>query len=80
MKTIFIIVAILASIPLYARNNIKEILSSIEENNTTLKTLREEVKAQHLGNRTGIYLANPELEFNSRECRQPERFQCQTDV
>lgn len=37
MKTIFIIVAILASIPLYARNNIKEILSSIEENNTTLK-------------------------------------------
>lgn len=64
MKTIFIIVAILASIPLYARNNIKEILSSIEENNTTLKTLREEVKAQHLGNRTGIYLANPELEFN----------------
>ena len=31
MKTIFIIVAILASIPLYARNNIKEILSSIEE-------------------------------------------------
>lgn len=54
----------MASTPLYARNNIKEILSSIEENNTTLKTLREEVKAQQLGNRTGIYLADPELEFN----------------
>lgn len=54
----------MASIPLYARNNIKEILSSIEENNTTLKTLREEVKAQQLGNRTGIYLPNPEVEFN----------------
>lgn len=64
MRTIIIIAAILAGLPLYARNNIKEILFSIEENNTTLKTLREEVKAQQLGNRTGIYLPNPELEFN----------------
>ena len=39
------------------------ILKEIETNSTTLGALREEMEAQKLGNRTGIFLANPEVEF-----------------
>ena len=49
---------------LMAQNNIEQVLIAIEQNNTALKTLREEVKAQQLGNRTGIFLSAPEVEFN----------------
>ncbi len=56
--------AITASISLFAQNNIESALSSIEQNNTTLKALRESSDAQKLGNRTGIFLANPEVGFN----------------
>ncbi|WP_071145314.1 TolC family protein [Bacteroides ihuae] len=63
---IIIFVALLASVSLSAqnRNSIKDVLTSIEENNTTLKTLREDVKVLSLENRTGIFLSNPELEFS----------------
>lgn len=63
MKTIIMIAALLASISLAARENINSILSSIEENNTTLKALKEETKAQKLGNKTGIYLSDPDVAF-----------------
>jgi Outer membrane protein len=39
------------------------VLKEIEINSTTLGALREEMEAQKLGNRTGIFLANPEVEF-----------------
>lgn len=63
---IFIIstLIILANISLFARNNIHTVLVSIEENNTTLKSLRESVEAQKLENRTGITLSDPEMGFN----------------
>lgn len=63
---IFIIstLIILANISLFARNNIHTVLVSIEENNTTLKSLRESVEAQKLENRTGITLIDPEVGFN----------------
>lgn len=63
-KRIIVVAFIAASLPLFAQNDMMNVLSSIEENNTTLKTLREEVKAQKLGNKTGIYLPNPDVEFN----------------
>ena len=63
MKTIIMIAALLASVSLAARENINSILSSIEENNTTLKALKEETKAQKLGNKTGIYLSDPDVAF-----------------
>lgn len=63
MKTIIIIVALLASVSLAAQENISGILSSIEENNTTLKALKEETKVQKLGNKTGIYLSDPGVSF-----------------
>lgn len=65
MKTIIIsILALFGSISLYAQNNINSVLTSIEENNTTLKALRETAESQKLENRTGIYLSNPEVGFN----------------
>ena len=39
------------------------VLREVEANSTTLGALREEMEAQKLGNRTGIFLANPEVEF-----------------
>lgn len=41
-----------------------EILAEIENNNTTLKALRQEIEARRLGNRTGIFLPDPEAQFN----------------
>jgi outer membrane protein TolC len=65
MRTIIIIIlAILANCSLFAQNNINTVLASIEENNTTLKALRESVEVQKLENRTDIYLTNPEVGFN----------------
>jgi hypothetical protein len=54
MRTIILIMALLASVSLVAQENIDSILFSIEENNSTLKALREETNAQKLGNKTGI--------------------------
>jgi outer membrane protein TolC len=53
-----------AGITLNAQNNINPVLSSIEENNTTLKALREQVEADKLQNKTGIFLDDPEVGFN----------------
>lgn len=53
MRTIILIMVLLASVSLVAQENIDSILFSIEENNSTLKALREETNAQKLGNKTG---------------------------
>ena len=36
----------------------------IEKNNTTLSALRKNTEAEKVGNKTGIYLQNPEVEFH----------------
>lgn len=65
MKTIIITMLVLfAGITLNAQNNINPVLSSIEENNTTLKALREQAEADKLQNKTGIFLDDPEVGFN----------------
>jgi outer membrane protein TolC len=48
----------------FAQNSIEEVLNSVEQNNTTLKALKDNIEAQKLENKTGIYLPNPEVEFN----------------
>lgn len=40
------------------------VLQEIEANNTTLNVLKERAETEKLANRTGIYLSNPEVEFN----------------
>ena len=65
MRTIIITMLVLfAGITLNAQNNINPVLSSIEENNTTLKALRKQVEADRLQNKTGIFLDDPEVGFN----------------
>ena len=52
------------SLSLYSQNSIDSVLVQIERNNATLSVLRKQVDAQKLANKTGIYIQNPELEFN----------------
>lgn len=58
------IVLLFWPISMFAQNNVDKVLSQIEKNNTTLSALRKSVDAQKVGNRTGLFLKNPEIEFN----------------
>ena len=63
----FYLVILLISISFVAwsqTSSIESVLSAIEENNLTLKTLRESNKAQKYANKEDITLPNPEVEFN----------------
>jgi outer membrane protein, heavy metal efflux system len=65
MKSIILsFVAIWLFPGLFAQNSITDILTEIEKNNTTLSALRKGADAELIGNRTGIYLQNPEVAFN----------------
>ncbi|MFV0545862.1 MAG: TolC family protein [Bacteroides sp.] len=63
-KIILTLIAIVATSSLFAQNSIDELLNTIEQNNTTLKALRESADAQKLGQRTGLSLPDPEIGFN----------------
>ncbi len=64
----YIILAIISLLAgnssLFAQNTVDSVLVEIEKNNTTLSALQKRAEANKLGNKTGIYLANPEVEFN----------------
>ncbi|MDR1347935.1 MAG: TolC family protein [Prevotellaceae bacterium] len=47
-----------------AQNEYEQVLQQIETNSATLNALRLEAEAKKANNRTGIYLSNPEIEFN----------------
>ncbi len=66
MKRHIIILALITAIcpKLFSQNNIDEILSAVVKNNTKLSALRKKVEAEKIGNKTNIYLQNPEIEFN----------------
>ena len=66
MNTFIKIVTVLLFLPvsLFAQNNVDKVLSQIEKNNTTLSALRKSADAQKIGNKTGVFLKNPEVEFN----------------
>ncbi len=49
---------------LLAQNAIDSVLDQIERNSTTLSVLKERAEADKIGNKTGIYFTNPEVEFN----------------
>lgn len=65
MKRIIYIVILLTVITstASAQAPIEKALQSIEANNTTLKAYREQANANKIGNKTGINMANPEVEF-----------------
>lgn len=63
-KLIYILLfSVLFSVNGLAQNSFEEILRSIEANNTTLKAYREQANASKIANKTGINMANPEVEF-----------------
>lgn len=65
MKHLLIVISIgLFSHALYAQNTIERILADVEQNNTTLGAARKQVDARKIGNKTDIYLQNPEATFN----------------
>ena len=65
MKHIIIIISIISiTYNLHSQNSIENVLAEIEINNTMLSALRRTVEAQKLGNKTGNYLQNPEVEFH----------------
>ena len=61
---IALIITIVFSSNLFSQNNIDSILSGIEKNSTRLSALRKSAESEKIGNKTGIYLQNPEFEFN----------------
>jgi len=64
-KIIIALISIISlNISLFAQNSIEYVLNEIEKNNTTLLAFKQSVEANTLGNKTGIYLQNPEIEFN----------------
>ena len=58
-----IIMAVMTAAALHAQNKIADVLNVIEQNNTTLKVLAEEMKTQKTGNRTDMTLPDPEIGF-----------------
>ena len=65
MKRIILIICISAlSVHLFAQNTVDQVLTEVEKNNTTLIAIRKSVDAEKIGNKTGIFLQNPEVAFN----------------
>ena len=63
-NTIFILISLLIFSPdLFSQSSIDKILTDVENNNTTLSAFRKSVDAAKTGNKTGIWLQNPEVEF-----------------
>ncbi|NLO72315.1 MAG: TolC family protein [Porphyromonadaceae bacterium] len=65
MKKIFLyFITPLIPLSIFAQRGYEEILKEISVNNTSLIALREQIEAEKIGNKTGIFLPNPEVEFN----------------
>lgn len=64
MKTILTITLCAAALSVAAQGEVDTALREVEANSATLRALREQAEAQKLGNQTGIYLANPEVEYS----------------
>ncbi|MDR2948904.1 MAG: TolC family protein [Prevotella sp.] len=63
MKRIIYILLFLLAINVQAQDSFNNVIREIEANNTTLKAYREKANADKIGNKTGINMANPEVEF-----------------
>ncbi|MDR2814643.1 MAG: TolC family protein [Prevotellaceae bacterium] len=65
MKILFITIAFcVVSFSVAAQSEVETTLREVEANSATLRALREQAEARKLGNKTGIYLANPEVEYS----------------
>ena len=66
MKRLIILLSIilLPGANLFSQNSIDKVVDEVLKNNTTLSALRKNADSELLGNKTGIYLKNPEFAFN----------------
>jgi len=65
MKTrIITVIAFMGCFSLYGQNTIDKVLAEVERNNTGIMALRKKTEAEKIGNRTDIFLSNPEFGFN----------------
>lgn len=64
MNNIKILVTLLFISGVVKAQTIGDILRQIEQNNTVLASLRQYGEAEKIGNKTGIYPANPEVEYH----------------
>lgn len=63
-RTIYTIWLLFLGIGLQSQNPVHHVLDQVEKNNTALKALRSNLDAEKIGNNTGKYLQNPEVEFH----------------
>jgi len=64
-RTIIILIVLLAFIsPSIAQHSIDSVLLLVEKNNTSLAAYRKSNEASKIGNKSGIYLQNPEIGLN----------------
>lgn len=62
--SILIIVLLVFVSNLFSQDSIDSVLIQVEKNNTTLLSARKNSEAEKIGNKMGIFLQNPEAEFN----------------
>ncbi|MDO8898244.1 MAG: TolC family protein, partial [Bacteroidales bacterium] len=55
---------LLLTFTVFGQSQIENVLKEIEQNNTTLSALRKNTESEKILNKTGIFLQNPEVEFN----------------
>ena len=63
MKLLLLFVLYIYCNNLYSQN-VAYVLDEIEKNNLELKSLRHKIESQKLDGREGLYLPDPEVEFN----------------
>jgi outer membrane protein TolC len=62
-KILIVLLSLCVLTPVAAQSGIERILQEVEKNNTSLQALQKEIEAQKIGNKTGNYLPDPEVEF-----------------
>jgi outer membrane protein TolC len=63
-KIFFWMITLLFPVTMIGQHEIDSVLAQIVKNNTTLSALQKNTEAEKIGNKTGIYLKNPEVGFN----------------
>jgi hypothetical protein len=57
-------IILLSGTNLFSQNSIDKVIDEVLKNNTTLSALRKNADSELIGNKTGIYLENPEFAFD----------------
>jgi len=63
-QTIIILAFFLFTFESVAQTSIEQVIQEVEQNNTALVALKRKANAETIGNKTDLFLPNPEVEFN----------------